>query len=562
MRLTLVAICALLVLMGTAYAEDYVVSNSAHGIDVISTISYANAVDLPYGFVNSPLSSARLAFKIGTGRDILLIQSRDNAYTKTLESDLEARNNNVEMIESSDVQATNLLLAERSGAKRFIIIDTTYGYNALSVMPYAALTDAFIIMADRDNEQEVADFLASAGALSVIQYGFLDEEVTDAIGDYITETIDTGDKYEDNLELVKRFRGRENSKQVVFADGSMIEFGIAKGDDPIVLVSTLIPDSVYDYILNSDINTIVLVGGNLVPAVDNMRQQLLNDGKELSVFVKFGQATPGVDSGITTLDIFPLPSYPLDLDIKSVTYNEAEKVLEIVYVNKVDAVAYVQADVFIEVNDQAVKTMGDDAPILIPKGGEKGVQYSLDLEEFGIEEDAEIYARVLARYGSTPTNLEKVAATYALLAMISVEDPSGLDVTRLYYDEGAKQLTLTVKNTGPVMVYYAPSFELKTDEGQKEFSREAVLSLGIGKSKDVIFSGVELSGGEVKQNKDVDVHVDYGSREEFLTKSLDKTVKLEVEEKEQLADYTLLIVVLVIVIVALLLLILKKNKRR
>jgi len=562
MRTNVIMVLAFLALAGSSLAEDYIISNSAHGIDVIDAIVYANAVDKPYGFLNSPVGSARMTLTVGSGREVLLIQSRDNAYTKTLASELEAKGNEVEILESSDPLATNLLLAKRSGARRFIIIDTSYGYNALSVMPYAAITDAFVIMADKNNAQDVAEFLEGADPLSVIQYGYLDDEVKEAIGDYITETIDTGDKYLDNLEIVKRYRAKRNTKQVVMADGSMLEFGIAKGEDPIVLIAPIIPDSVYNYILNSDISTIILVGGDLVPAVDNMRQRLLNDGKEVSVFVKFGKATPGLDKGITALDIFPLPSYPLDLEIKSVTYNEAEKVLEIVYTNKVDAVAYAQADIFIEVNGQMVKTLGDTAPVMIPKGAEKGVQYSLNLDELNIEEDSEIYARVLARYGSTPTSLEKVAATYALLAMISVEDTSELDATRLYYDQSAKQLTLTIKNIGPVVVYYLPSFELMTEEGPKEFSRETVLSLDAGKSKDVIFSGVELSESDIKQNDEVDVHVDYGSREEFLTKSLDKRLKLEVEVKEQPADYTMLIAVLIVIIALLLLLILKKNKRR
>ncbi len=565
MRLEITAAFVLLMLIGTACAEDYVVSNSAHGIDVISAITYANAKDIPFDFLNSPLGAARAILKVGSDKDVTVLQSVDNAYAQNLVRELEKKGNDVEVVESSaDVLATNLQLAEMSGARNFIVIDTAFGYNAVSTIPYAAITDSFIIMADQDNAEEVGALISRMDPISVLQYGFLEDEVKAELSDYLTETIDTGDKYQDSIELVKRYKAKQETKQVVMADGSMLEFGMAKGDDPVLLISDVVPESVYDYVKGSDINTIILIGGDLVPGVDNMRQRLENEGKEISVFVKFGQTTPGIDAGVQALDIFPLASYPLDLGISSVTYNEAEKVLEVVYSNKVDAVAFVSADIFIEINGEVVRSIGDEEPVEIPRGSERGVQYSLDLSEFEVEEDTDIYARVLAQYGATRENLEKVAASYALVASISVEDESELDVTRLHYDPSSNQLSLGIKNIGPVDAYFLPSFELDMDEGPREFSRDVTQTLGAGRSKDIIFSGLELSGSEIEQNAEIDVHVDYGSREAFLTKSLDKTVELEAEVEEERAapaDYTLLIVVLVVVICILLLLIVRKGKK-
>ena len=550
-----------LLLAYVACAEDVVVSNSAHGIDVISSISYANAKDVDFQFLVTQQGAAENVLKVGSGKEVLLIQSDVNPVSATLVNDLETRGNTVETITSSDPLATNLELAERSGATKFIIVDTTYGYNAVSVMPYAAITKAFIIMADADNAQDVAVFVKGAGAQSVIQYGYLDDAVKTALGNSITEVIDTGSKYQDNLKIVGKYLEETGTKQAILADGSFIEASMAKGDDPVILISALIPNEVRDYILNSGINTLVLIGGDLAAAVDSMRQSLKNSGKEVSVFVKFGQATPGLDTGVKQLDTFPMPSYPLDLTIKSVSYNEAGSVLEVTYTNNVNAVAYVMANIDIKVGGQTVRTIGDTEPLLVTKSGEKGAQYALDLA--GLEGD--IYAEVRAKYGTTPTSFEKVAAGSYLVTKISIADNSALNVTRLFYDKSAKQLLLTVKNTGAVDVYYLPKFDLQTKDGAKEFTPEVVQSLSAGKSKDVIFSGVELSDSEVKQNAQVAVHVDYGSREAFLTKLVDKALALEVSKVEGGGDYTTLIVALVIVVCALLAVMAlkkKKGKRR
>lgn len=520
----LVAFC-LFVFAAPAACESYAVSNSAHGIDVISVISYANAEGLPYKFMTSPDSAQFVASKVGSGHEVLLVQSRDHPFTGSLKGMIESEGSTVELFESVDPLKTNLVLAERSGASRFIVVDTSYGYNSLSVMPYAAVTGAYILLADGTNAQAVGDFLSSVSPEWVLQYGYLEDPVKEALRAELTDSIDTGDKYMDNIEIVKRYIKAKPTSQAVLMDGSMVEYGASKGDDPILFVSGVIPDPVFEYIKSSGLNTLVLVGGDLVPAVDSMKDRLADSGKTVSVFIKFGQTTPGVDSSVKSLEMFPLPAVPLDIEVKSVEYNDAEDVLEVTYANRVDAPAYVQADVELEAGGNSLKTFTDSEPLLVAKNSEAGRRYELDLASLGV--DGEVYAEVRARFGSTPSLMEKAAAGRYLVETISFTDQSQLDATRLYYDASSKQVLLEVRNTGPVTAYAMPSFDLATSSGTKSFVKESMTALETGKSRDVSFPGVELSPQDVSLNEKVDVHIDYGAREGMLTKSLDESLELE-----------------------------------
>lgn len=538
-------------------AEDYVIANSAHGIDVISAISYANSADMPFDFLTSTQTATALA-RMGSDKEVLIIKSTTNPYTQSLKNDIEKKGSTTTTIESENPFETNLLLAQRSPAKRFVLIDTTYGYNALSAIPYAAITDAYIIFVDSDNAEAVASTLRAKRPAAVMQYGYLDEGAVDELSGMISQTIDTGDKYLDNIAIVEQYLREKDTNQAVLMDGTFIEYGVAKGEDPILLMSSAVPDSVYEYILDSDLKTLVLVGGDMVPAVDNMRQRLKQNGKEISVFVKFGQTTPGIDSSVRSLDVFNLPAYPLDLDIAGVNYNTATGLLEVTYENNVDAVAYVMADVFIEANGANIATLGDSEPLMVGKGAQRGRQYELDLSQFDLD-DTDVHARVNAKYGSTKGSMEKVVAGRFLITTVTYVDESELAATKLFYDGGQKQLTLTVRNAGEVDAFFIPSLDLETKSGTLELSLDTQ-SLSAGKTKNVVFTGVELAGDELAMNEEVNVLLEYGAREEFLTKTFEEELELSSSGGSG-GDMTWLIILILIVVAVAVFVFLNRKKR-
>src|SRR3989344_2443603 len=130
---------AVLLLVALSYAEDFVAVNSNDGRDVFSGIFYANVLGYTVRFMPTGGSSETFAAKVGSGKEILIIQSSTSAISGLAESDLRAKGNSVEVLSSQDAGKTNIELAKKSGASQFIIEDSAFSDSAISVMPYAAM---------------------------------------------------------------------------------------------------------------------------------------------------------------------------------------------------------------------------------------------------------------------------------------------------------------------------------------------------------------------------------------------------------------------------------------
>jgi len=105
------AAIAFLFLFTLSYAENFVAINSNDGRDVLSGIFYANVKGLTAYFMPTGGDSAQFAAKIGTGRDILLIESSAAPVSGFVESDLRSAGNRLEVYTSDNATKTNLDLA-------------------------------------------------------------------------------------------------------------------------------------------------------------------------------------------------------------------------------------------------------------------------------------------------------------------------------------------------------------------------------------------------------------------------------------------------------------------
>ena len=106
----------------------------------------------------------------------------------------------------------------------FIVIDDSYGYNAISVAPYAIASNSWVLFADRNNIREVERFLAGRDVDSLIIYGHVDRDVRIRLEDFNPEVINIdGDRFLNNIEIVKRYQEIKSAKQTVLTNGEFIE---------------------------------------------------------------------------------------------------------------------------------------------------------------------------------------------------------------------------------------------------------------------------------------------------------------------------------------------------
>jgi hypothetical protein len=553
MRLSFIALF-MLTLLSLSFAEDMVAINSMDGRDVLSGIFYANALGIPVKFMPVPGGNADVfAAKIGSNHDVLLIQG-SLPVSSFVESALTNKNNTITLYSSTDAGSTNLDLARKSGASSFIIVDSAYSDSAISVMPYAAKTKAYVLLANKDNIAEIKGIVSGK---KVIIYGLVDQQVKDELSSLNPEIIGKGeDKYEDNILIVKKMAQEYSTNRALVVDGTFVEDAMTAGDQPIILSGRLVPQVTYDYLKQSvrdnKLSGVMLIGNDLVVPIYDMRERMKNEfeaeglNKTFGITVKFAQVIPSAGTGVLTLDTFRMPSYKPDLEITETAYNTDSKKVMVSVDNQGEGAAYYTMEVRVKVNGQDFKTFGGDETKLIERGEKQGSEFALDLSS--VPEGA-VNATVLVKYGSFKKSLEEFTSYEGQLTTISYTDTSNVTVQQARYDSAKKSVLVTIKNSGAQTAYVFSKLMVRYGGSPTNISSSAVKELAPG-SMIIEEFPLELTQEDLSSNKNASVFVDYGGRQGFLLKKAEFIVSLESAGEFPLILVGAALVVLVILAVA------------
>jgi len=281
-----------------------VIINSENWHDVYSGMLFANLKGVPSNFLVNAKHGDILTYSIPTSETNILVLAGDRTqfvnYGKFLQERGYSRTNELVL---SDV---NLELARQLTTKKFIVVDPTYGYDAISAAPYAVETDSYVLFANKQNLADITSFLKERGVSSLIIFGGVDESVKASFSEFKPELIEKGDRFSNNLEMVNRYVQLNQRTEAILTSGEFIEAGLMNGADPVIFLSKDgVPDVVRDYIPKSGIENCILVGNELLGPATTVRKEL-----GVSVFVKFAQGARTPNGSITQVedyDRFPLP---------------------------------------------------------------------------------------------------------------------------------------------------------------------------------------------------------------------------------------------------------------
>jgi archaellum component FlaF (FlaF/FlaG flagellin family) len=513
--LSLVVLAAIL-LSGSALAlvPDYVVSNSEDWRDVYSSILYADLLKADSGFLTSTKAGTLLLNTIDAdNKNIQIMSSSKVPYIVGYKDIVTSRNFNAEEFSFLNV---NLELAKKlPEITKFIIVDDAYGYNAISVAPYAALDSWYVLLINTRTLSQLDSFLASRKVDRMIIYGNVERAVLLRFAKYNPEIINKdGDRFENNIEMVKKYLAISGSKQVILTNGEFIEKEVMSGAEPVIFIgSNNVPTAVQDYIKGTDISTAVLIGNELVGTATFIRRQL-----GLSVFVKFAQGArnpEGAISQVEGLDLFYLPRYNLNIDIFKISYNQATRQLEVTYTNKEAQAAYLKGTITITDSSGNSVTVGDTDAVFIDGNAKKTIVYRLEEILQG-----NITARIYTIYGESKKSLEKVLERTIPISTIEVMDNSAINITGLEYDERKGVFLVEIKNTGSVTAYVDIELPDVIVNGiPTTLALKDIASLAPGETRklEVPVPG-KLTEGDITDNSEITVRAYYGERAESLVK--------------------------------------------
>lgn len=331
-KITVLAVAVFVLGIGPVYAqpavEEQIVTNSADWIDVYSAMCYANLNGLDSNFVNSPEQGKIITSVLDRSKPVHLFQSMKEPISAGYKSYLENEGFTVSSVTNSDSgKELNIELAEKIDTTKYIIIDDSYGYNAISVAPYFIVSKSCVLFADSENIDEVYKFLKARNP-DIIIYGHVDRTVREKLSEFNPEIIDHGDRFEDNLAILDKYVALSQPKQVVLTNGEFIEDEIMSGREPVMFLGRdVVPEEVVEYVNANELKVGVVIGNDLIGAA-----QKLKDQTDMSIFIKFGQGrqTTGGMAHPEVLDMFHMPRYELDLEVISGNYNVKTKTVEII----------------------------------------------------------------------------------------------------------------------------------------------------------------------------------------------------------------------------------------
>lgn len=532
-------------------AVEKVISNSADWKDVYSTMLYASLIGKQPGlFLTSAKHSTILLYSVAKETEgILVVSSRSQPYIVNYKSVMDGQGyQNVEELVSNTINLDlGKRIIEEKNINKFIIVDDAYGYNALSVGPYAALAGYYVLFANERNIGQIDNFLDDANPTEVIIFGQVDEIVKTRLEKYNPETINKGDRFDNNIEIVKRYLQIKNTQQILMSNGEFIEASIMSGQDPVLFIGrNTVPQQVQDYIKESEFQVAVLIGNELINSATTIRRQL-----GISVFVKFAQGArnpEGPIAAVEDLDKFPMPSYALNMELFSIIYNKATNTLWVTYHNLANLGTFVKGTITLNVDGQQI-VVGDQEPVFVDKNQYKTITYDVVLEGDNIT------AQVYTLFGEGRRSLENVLQGTVQVGIVEILDDSAINITSVVYDRNNNEFLVTIENIGDVDVYVNLELLDLFVNGEYIIVSSPDTVLLKPDQKVTLKVPVKLSDSDIENNPVIKVKSYYGEREN----SLIKTIYGEFEFKEKSIDYAFY-VLLVLVIILLLLILFGKKK--
>jgi len=555
--------------MPAACAQEQVVINSGDWRDVYSSMMYANLRGMPASFITDAPHATALLNYLDKDPDILLVESETSPFFANYESTLTNKGFVVSETYKSPggVEANLHFIGELPDITNFIVLDDSYGYNAISVAPYAVKSRSWVLFADHENIDELSGFLDGRTVNNLLIYGCVDRQVNDSLNIYNPEIIDYGDRFDNNIAIVKKYQDISEVSQIAFTNGEFIENEIVSGREPVLFIGTnVIPEQTVNYLNGSGIKTGVVIGNALTDAAS-----MITARTDMQVF----------SSLVEALDEFPLPKYKLAMSVVSVDYNQGTGRLEVVYQNdaNIDIFSKSSVSVFVDGNASGVDardgefftgvtqvaTVGDEEAIVITEGTTSGVSY--DCPELAAQESLEtanITAEVYAVFGESPRSLNRLLQQTLGVGIITFVDQSSIDATEVLYTKKTGRLSVTITNTG-VPCYVCPDVLLRI--GGREQSYRVVenpLYLPVGGSESPSCR-IDMTDADIADNQIVLVHVSYGERENMLGKGLDKNLPLEIattfSTKQLFANPAILAGIAIAVIIAAMVLLMRRGKK-
>ncbi len=562
-KLLFLIVITLLLSVTTVTAAQQVIVNSGDWRDVYSGMLYASLEGKQGHFLTSTRHARLILGGIPrSSESVEVFSSNSQPFIANYEGVLVAEG--YQNVDETTIRTGNIeLLDLLPGITRFIIVDDSYGYNAVSVAPLAVIGEYYVLFSNRNNVNQIVNVLADRNVEELLIYGHVERNLRNALEEYDPEIINTGDRFDNNIQIVEKYQETyrrihgQPRRQAILTNGEFIEVSIMNGADPVLFIGFAnVPDHVRDYISRSDLEVGTLIGNELIGTATFIRRQT-----GLSVFVKFGQGArvpEGAIAQVEDLDRFPIPRFELELGVVVAVVNTATDSLEVTYRNFAPIATYFRP-LNIRVTDgqsSSIVDIQNTEPEFIDRNDFKTVIYPLvdgDGERIDLTGDNKTLEMSVI-YGESPRALEQTLEVLVPLSEVSVIDNADIEIVDVTFNARTSTFLIDVRNIGGVDAYAtAEIHDLIVDGESLIFGTEEIIRLRPGRTGTISVE-TTMEEEDVPFNEQIRVKVLFGERENSLIKIREGIFDFKY------AKANFLVFVLIILIILLLLLFFLRKK--
>lgn len=424
-----------------------VIANSLAHEDIISASVFAKANSYNFVFALNPDQSVFIVkYYTAVPTEPIIYLEGKNPVLANMEAIIkDAGVQNLTVVKNSGISAW---VASKFPKAEAIIVGNQYGQDALSIAPLAAVkkSPVFFIGGQQDAESVVSS-IESGGYSSVLLYGPIARQIPQALLDRLPNkrSIDTGNRYSNNLQAVSEFLQASPTTQVMFVSGRTFEKSMVDTTFPLILAgrSDVLAETSEFLTAHGITAGVVFVGdSDIVDGVTKLRSQTPG----LSLFAKFGEGFTGARGGNVPqpLQIFPLPSPTINLEIVNISYNIPLKAFELRIKNSGDFAA-LSAGISVPGAGSS-----DSNLVLIDSGSETTLAIPIDASS-AISAQKIPEGTLTVRYGEDSRLLDNIdTVTYKEIPVSEYQDNSSMRLTAIVYNPDTKSFEFTFDGNGYV----------------------------------------------------------------------------------------------------------------
>ncbi len=551
------AILAILVFSSMSLATQVVI-NSQRWQDVYAGIYWSQLNGMHAFFPNSP-NPQGLFNLLPKDKNVILIESRDKPMIPNLKSLLESYGYNVDYRQIND---GTIDLAPKQ-INKYVVVEDDFPYAAIVAGPLAKVEGAWVLLVNDKNVGTVVDKLKNARY--AIALGFFKRGIKDKIKPYISKEITANGKFDLSIEVAKEFLKIKPTTQAIITDGSSLENELLEGANPVLLVGkNLLPDNVMQFMKENNIRTVVVMGSQLTYIGEKIRAL---SNKTISVFIKFGEATPGVSQRIYALTMFPLVKEAPKLVVEQVTYDPARKQLFVIFKNNGTVGLFEMTSLRVVADGKDIASLGNKIPMFIGAGETAAMTFNVTIPPEDINKNLTV--QIYTSYGDSSDNLDqyitaagKFGPPLAMHVQVrKIEDNSKITIEKVVYYTGYHRFGITLKNPGTVDAWVnAKLIDVVVNGMPTSLSLEREKLVKAGKERTVSIPA-QLDDLDIDDNDVVHVVVTYGQSKDLLINSVSKDMELEVDRSMPIEQIALIAVVVIVIIAIIAALFLKRGKK-